>query len=60
MVDTKGPEIRLGEMKNGAVPVQARQKILLVKKEVVGDDKQISLTPPEVLDDDRTWHAASL
>lgn len=50
MVDTKGPEIRLGDMKNGAVPVEARQKILLVKKEVVGDDKQISLTPPEVLD----------
>lgn len=51
MVDTKGPEIRLGDMKNGAVPVQAKQKILLVKKEVMGDDKQISLTPPEVLDD---------
>jgi pyruvate kinase len=50
MVDTKGPEIRLGNMENGAVPVQAGQKILLVKKEVIGDDKQISLTPPEVLD----------
>src|ERR1700691_3989606 len=45
MVDTKAPEIRLGNMENGAVPVQAGQKILLVKKEVVGDDKQISLTP---------------
>ncbi len=32
------------------VPVEAKQKILLVKKAVVGDDKQISLTPPEVLD----------
>jgi pyruvate kinase len=51
MVDTKGPEIRLGDMKNGSIPVQAKQKILLVKKSVVGDDKQISLTPPEVLDD---------
>jgi pyruvate kinase len=50
MVDTKGPEIRLGDMKNGAVSVEAGQRMLLVKKEVVGDDKQISLTPPEVLD----------
>jgi pyruvate kinase len=50
MVDTKGPEIRLGQMKNDAVPVQAHQKILLIKKAVEGDDKQISLTPPEVLD----------
>jgi len=53
MVDTKGPEIRIGEIKNGAVAVKAKQKILLVKKEVVGDEKQISLTPPEVLDDVR-------
>lgn len=51
MVDTKGPEIRLGEIKNGALPVKLKQKILLVKKEVVGDEKHISLTPPEVLDD---------
>ncbi|HEX4839769.1 MAG TPA: pyruvate kinase [Rhabdochlamydiaceae bacterium] len=51
MVDTKGPEIRLGGIKNGALPVKAKQKILLVKKEVVGDEKHISLTPPEVLDD---------
>src|SRR6185436_7244959 len=51
MVDTKGPEIRLGDMKNNAVSVEAHQKILLVKKAVVGDEKQISLTPPEVLDD---------
>ncbi len=50
MVDTKGPEIRLGQMKNDAVPVQAHQKILLIKKSIEGDDKQISLTPPEVLD----------
>src|SRR5271169_5399186 len=41
MVDTKGPEIRLGEMKDGAVPVKARQKILLIKKPVVGNEKQI-------------------
>jgi pyruvate kinase len=44
MVDTKGPEIRLGDMKNNAVAVEAHQKILLVKKAVVGDEKQISLT----------------
>lgn len=50
MVDTKGPEIRLGHMKNDGVPVQAHQKILLIKKPIEGDDKQISLTPPEVLD----------
>ncbi len=51
MVDTKGPEIRLGDMKNDAVPVQAHQKVLMVKKTVLGDEKNISVTPPEVLDD---------
>jgi pyruvate kinase len=50
MIDTKGPEIRLGEMKDGAVAVKAHQKILLVKKDLEGDEKQISLNPPEVLD----------
>src|SRR5271167_3998629 len=50
MADTKGPEVRLGNMKNDAVPVKAGQKISIVKKVVVGDEKTISLTPASVLD----------
>lgn len=50
MVDTKGPEVRLGKVKDDVVQVSAQQKLLLVKKEVVGDSQQISVTPPEVLD----------
>src|SRR5579871_6832829 len=41
MLDTKGPEIRLGKMANGAVPLQAGQKLLLVKKEILGDGSQV-------------------
>jgi pyruvate kinase len=50
MLDTKGPEIRLGKMKNGEVKVKAGQKILLVKEEVEGDEKRWQITPNEVCD----------
>ena len=44
MADTKGPEIRLGDIQD--ITVQAGQKILLSKKTGEG----VLLTPPEVLD----------
>lgn len=41
MVDTKGPEIRLGVMKNDSVPVKAHQKLFISKEEI---------TPPKIID----------
>jgi pyruvate kinase len=50
MLDTKGPEIRIGEIKDGQQSIQAKQKILLVKEVIVGDDKKWQVTPPLVVD----------
>lgn len=50
MVDTKGPEIRLGIVQNGSVTVKAGHRLLLTKKSVEGNQKEISLHPPHVLD----------
>lgn len=51
MLDTKGPEIRLGKLKEKEVHLVAGQKWLLVKKEIEGDETQASITPPFILDE---------
>ncbi len=48
MLDTKGPEIRLGKLKEGSIAVSPGQQFWLVKEEVLGDEKEITLTPPLV------------
>ncbi len=50
MLDTKGPEIRIGKVKNDQFPVTAGQHLLLVKEEVLGDENKIQVTPPIVID----------
>ncbi|GAM26804.1 hypothetical protein SAMD00019534_099790, partial [Acytostelium subglobosum LB1] len=50
MADTKGPEIRLGSIKNESIRLTSGQRILLSKKQVEGDETAVSLTPPEVVD----------
>src|SRR5205807_303404 len=50
MLDTKGPEIRLGKLKNDQITLKEGQRILLVKEDVVGDEEQITLTPSVALD----------
>ena len=50
MLDTKGPEIRLGMVKNDQFPVQAKQRLLLVKEEVLGDENKVQVTPAVVID----------
>jgi pyruvate kinase len=50
MLDTKGPEIRLGMVKNNQFPIQAGQRLLLTKEEVLGDENRVQLTPPIVID----------
>lgn len=50
MLDTKGPEIRLGAIKNNYLEVFSKQKILITKKEEPGDARGISIQPSFVLD----------
>jgi pyruvate kinase len=50
MLDTKGPEIRLGMVREHQFPVQAGQHLLLVKEEVLGDASHVQVIPPLVVD----------
>ena len=50
MLDTKGPEIRLGMVKNDQFPVKAKQRLQLVKEECLGDESRVQVTPPIVID----------
>lgn len=50
MLDTKGPEIRVGKIKNDQFPLKAGQRLLLVKEEVVGDESKVQVTPAVVID----------
>jgi pyruvate kinase len=44
LLDTKGPEIRLGEMKDGGVNINAGDVFTLTTKEIVGDEKRAYIT----------------
>lgn len=50
MLDTKGPEIRVGMMKDDAIVLEAKKTLLLVKEPVIGDSKKIQVTPPIALE----------
>ncbi len=50
MLDTKGPEIRLGNVQNNQFPVQAGQRLLLVKEETSQAMRKVQITPPIVID----------
>lgn len=50
MLDTKGPEIRLGKLKNDQITLKEGQRFWLVKEEVTGDEEKITLTPSLALD----------
>lgn len=51
MLDTKGPEIRLGLIENNQVFLNQGHKWLLVKEIVEGNQERVSITPPEILDE---------
>ena len=51
MLDTKGPEIRIGKLKEGYVHLKHGQKWLLVKETIEGDENRISILPGYILDD---------
>ena len=50
MLDTKGPEIRLGKVMKGGVEVNSGDRLWLVKEPVDGDKNRISVHPSFVLE----------
>lgn len=48
MLDTKGPEIRLGKIKDGSIQLESGQRWHLMNNEVIGDEKQVSLLPRDI------------
>ncbi len=44
MLDTKGPEIRLGDFKDGVVEIQQGQEFTLTTRDILGDETIISVT----------------
>ncbi|MBS0654511.1 MAG: pyruvate kinase [Verrucomicrobia bacterium] len=51
MLDTKGPEIRLGKVPKGGIEVQPGDRLWLVKEAIEATSQQISLHPPFVIDE---------
>jgi pyruvate kinase len=51
ILDTKGPEIRIGKIKNGQVTLQTGQDWLLVKDNIEGDESRVSITPTSIVDE---------
>lgn len=50
MLDTKGPEIRLGHFKEGKITLKSGDKFWLLKESILGDQHQVSITPAYILD----------
>lgn len=49
--DLQGPKLRVGEMKNDAVPLQRGDTVTLTTKKVIGTNELISLTYPRLTKD---------
>ncbi|WP_068468246.1 pyruvate kinase [Candidatus Protochlamydia phocaeensis] len=49
MLDTKGPEIRLGKIKDGYTTLKAGQKWKLLAQQIIGDSEQVSITPEHII-----------
>jgi len=50
MLDTRGPEIRVGNFEKGKVELKKGSLFEFYKKDVVGNEKGVSLNEPKVLD----------
>jgi pyruvate kinase len=50
MLDTKGPEIRIGKIKNNEAFLNHGQRLLLVRDPIEGDAERISVTPGYILE----------
>lgn len=50
MLDTKGPELRLGKIKGGEIVLQPGQKWVLHKDDILGDETKVAINPGCVLE----------
>lgn len=60
LLDTKGPEIRLGTFANGSVHLEAGQKFTLTIKDVVGNEQIVSVTHAGLPQDVTSGHSILL
>ncbi|HEM55760.1 MAG TPA: pyruvate kinase [Thermodesulfobium narugense] len=49
MLDTKGPEIRVGKFKSGSVQLKKGQKFILTAEEIEGNEEIVSVTYPDLI-----------
>ncbi len=49
LVDTRGPEIRIGTFENGSVQLTSGQQFTFYKKEIVGNTEGVSLSKANIL-----------
>lgn len=49
MMDTRGPEIRVGEIENGFITVEIDQVLFISYKKILGNSTTISITPSQAL-----------
>jgi len=50
MLDTKGPEIRIGKVENGEIFLEQGQRLLLTQEEIVGNSEKIQILPGFILE----------
>lgn len=50
MYDTKGPELRCGEMENGEIELTEGSAVNIVKEQVLGTSERFSVNHPHVID----------
>lgn len=51
LLDTKGPEVRLGVFENDVENYQAGEEITLVREKIVGNHERVHVQCPEIFDD---------
>lgn len=51
LLDTGGPEIRLGCFENGRIQLKKNQTFILTTKEVTGDENRVSISYPNLIQD---------
>ena len=51
LLDTKGPEIRTGDFKDGQVTLRENNEFVLVNKDIIGDETKCSITYKELYRD---------
>ena len=54
MIDTKGPEIRIGTFENGSIQLQAGDKFTFTRREVVGNQNIVGLKYKALVDEVKT------